>query len=292
MARGFFLPRIGIAAISASRGSGAANLRTYSPREVWADNAVGTAATIDIDLGKVRPIDTMFLGAVRPPAEGATWTITGGETGYADSVLKPAGPLRAPDIATNLPDLTHALWHGDVANVRYLRLSITQPAGSDPLTIGVAMPGYAWRPEFPMEFGGGRRIIDTGTVASLPDGGFATVEGVRKRVFTWTLGDLSEDETDTLEALLLAHGETIPMLVVEDSDKPVIRRNRIHYGLFSGLRAFERRNARQTRWEFAFEEWAAGTSASELIIIPPAIEGGLDFTDPSNSGLLALLTDI
>jgi hypothetical protein len=98
-------------------------------------------------------------------------------------------------------------------------------------------------------------VIDSGTVAQLPDGGFATVEGARKRSFGWTLGDLSPAEADELEELLLDHGETIPLLVVEDPAATTGQRNRIHYGLFTGLRAYERRNPAQTRWEFLFEEW-------------------------------------
>ncbi len=244
-----------IAAIAASRGSGVANLLTRSPKEVWADNAVGSAASIDIDLGAVTSIDTVYLGYVSPAAAAATWTITGGTGGYTESLIKASGPLRAIDTATRAPARTHAFWTGGAVNVRYIRLSITQPAGSAPLRAGVAMVGRAWRPTFNMEFGAGRRIIDTGTVAALPDGGFGTIEGVRKREFNWSLGDLSRDETDALDDLLGDHGETIPLLVVEDPDATTGQRARIHYGLFVALKAFERSNPAQTKWQFTFEEW-------------------------------------
>ena len=244
-----------IAAIAVSRGTGAANLLTRSPKEVWADAGVGSAATIDIDLGAVTSIDTVYLGYLSPPAAGATWTITGGSTGYADLVVKPSGALRAVDTATRAPSRTHALWTGASVSVRYLRLSIVQPAGNAPLTAGIALVGTAWRPMFNMEFGAGRRVIDTGTVASLPDGGFSTIEGARKREFNWTLGDLSRDEVDALEELLLDHGESVPLLVVEDPDATTGQRARIHYGLFVGLKAFERKNAAQTVQQFIFEEW-------------------------------------
>lgn len=244
-----------IAAVTASRGSGAANLQTASPREVWMDSAVGSAATIDLDLGAVTAIDTVYLGYVSPPATGATWTITGGASGYADQVIKASGALRAIDTASRAPARTHAFWTGSVVNVRYLRLSLTQPSGSAVLSAGIALVGRAWRPQFNMEFGAGRRVIDTGTVAALPDGGFGTIEGVRKREFNWTLGDLSRDEADALEELLLDHGETIPLVVVEDPDATTGQRARIHYGLFVGLKAFERKNATQTTWQFTLEEW-------------------------------------
>ena len=100
--------------------------------------------------------------------------------------------------------------------MRYIRISVTQPAGNAVLSAGVVMVGAAWRPTFNMELGHGRRVIDTGSATSLADGGFATVDGARKRQFNWTLGDLSIAETDALEELALKHGQTLPLLVVED----------------------------------------------------------------------------
>lgn len=255
MANILLLSPLPIAAIAASRGSGVANLLTRSPKEVWADSAVATAATIDIDLGAPVSIDTVHLGAVSPPGAAASWTITGGTSGYADAVIKAAGPLRAVDTATRAPARTHALWTGSAVTVRYLRLSLTQPTGLAPLRAGTVMVGRAWRPAFNMEFGAGRRVIDTGTVAVLPDGGFATIDGARKREFGWTLGDLSVAETDALEELLLDHGESVPLLVVEDPAATTGQAARIHYGLFVGLTAFDRANPAQTKWQFKFEEW-------------------------------------
>ena len=244
-----------IAAISASRGSGGANLLSRSPKEVWVDRAVGSPATIDIDLGAPVALDTIYLGYVLPPAQAATWTITGGVAGYTDTLIKASGSLRAVDTGSRAPARTHALWAGGLVTVRYLRLALVQPAGSPALSAGILMVGRAWRPRFNMEFGAGRRVIDTGTVAALPDGGFGTIDGVRKREFSWTLGDLSRDETDALEELVLDHGETIPLLVVEDPDATVGQRAGIHYGLFVGLKTFERKNAAQTTQQFVLEQW-------------------------------------
>lgn len=255
MGKLLLLPRLPIAAIATSRGTGAGNLLTFSPKEVWADNAVATAATIDIDLGAVMSIDSVFLGYVTPPAAAASWTITGGATGYTDGVIKASGSLRLVDTATRTPARTHAFWTGAAVSVRYLRLSVLQPTGSPALTIGIVMVNRAWRPTFNMEFGSGRRIIDTGTVAALPDGGFSTIEGVRKREFNWTLGDLSIEEADALEDMLLDHGESVPMLIASDPDATTGQRARFHYGLFVGLKTFERANPTQTTQQFTFEEW-------------------------------------
>ncbi|RJF91138.1 hypothetical protein [Sphingomonas cavernae] len=255
MANLIIVPPAPIAAIVASRGTGAANLLTSSPKEVWVDIAVGSAVNIDIDLGAARSIDTVLLGHIHGPAPGAVWTITGGVAAYAETVLKASGPLRAADAAGQQPSLSHALWHGAATDVRYLRLSITQPAGAPMLMAGIALVGAAFTPALNKEWGSGRRPIDNSTVTPLPDGGFAVVEGARKMGFAWTFGDLSDAEADRLQAVALDVGESRPVLVVEDPAPTTGLRNRIHYGLFEKLRQFERRNRIQTRWEFGMEEW-------------------------------------
>ena len=42
---------------------------------------------------------------------------------------------------------------------------------------------------------------------------------------------------------------------MEDPDATVGQLGRIHYGLFVGLKAYERANAVQTKWSLSFEEW-------------------------------------
>lgn len=249
------LPQSPIAAISADRGSGADNLLTRSPKEAWVDTADGSVVRIFIDFGQPINVDTVFLGFVTPPAAGATWSGAGGLAGYTELTVFGSRALRAVDSASRAPDRTHALWNGTARTIRYLRLALTQPSGAGALSAGIVMAGEAWRPQFNMEFGGGRRVIDTGTVAQLPDGGFAAVEGARKRAFEWTLGDLTVAEIDELEELILDHGESIPLLVVEDPDATTGQRNRIHYGLFVGLKAYERANPAQTKLALSFEEW-------------------------------------
>lgn len=244
-----------IATLAVSRGTGGANLLTRDPKEVWADDAVGSAATIDIDLGAVRSIDTLFLGYAQPAAVAAIWTITGGAASYTATVIKASGPLRAMDATGQAPPISHAFWHGAAVSVRYLRLSVTQPAGSAALTIGVALAGLAFVPGLNKEWGAGRRPIDLGTATPLQSGGFSIVEGARKRYYGWTLGDLTDDEVETLDALALEVGNTSPVLVVEDPAATTALRNRIHYGLLERWRQYERRSRGRTKWEFGIEEW-------------------------------------
>jgi len=251
-----------IAAIAASRGSGAENLLKPDPREVWADNAVGTAATINIDLGVVRSIDTVFLGYVAPLAASATWSITGGVAGYAEVTLSAAASARVPDVAgVRAPELSHAFWHGDTATVRYLRISITQPASAEALTVGVVLAGAAFVPTYNREWGSGRKPIDTGTVTPLPDGGFSVVDGVCKTAWFWTLGDLKDAELDVLYHLALNRGLGKPLLVVEDPEAAAGLRRRLHYGLFQQFQQFDRRSYGRTRWELSIEEWGGDEAA-------------------------------
>lgn len=244
-----------IAAVTTTRGSGGDNLITPSPKEVWVDVTDASAVSIQIDFGQPVEVDTVFLGFLFPPAAGARWTVQGNISGGPTQTFFSNLPLRAVDSASLAPATTHAFWKGAARTVRYMTAVLSQTAGAGALRAGVLMAGKAWQPQFNMEFGSGRRVIDTGTVASLPDGGFSIVPGARKRAFSWTLGDLSIPETDALEELLLNHGETVPLLVVADPDATTGQRNRIHYGLFTGLKAYERRNPSQTRFDFQFEEW-------------------------------------
>lgn len=245
-----------IAAVGATRGTGAANLASPDPKEVWADSAAGSLATLTVDLGQVRTIDTVLLGHVRPPAAGANWSITGGVAAGTELTLQAGTTLRVPDVTGDFAETSHALWRGAAVSVRYLNIFVIQPAGQPPLTAGTLAIGAGFVAQLGQEWGGGRRPIDTGRATALPSGGFGIVEGVRKRAFSWTFGDLSIDEADQLELLALDRGETRPVVVIEDDSRTAGLRARIHYGLFEKWRAFERRNRRQTRWEIGIEEWS------------------------------------
>ncbi|MCC7097262.1 MAG: hypothetical protein IT472_08795 [Thermomonas sp.] len=244
-----------IAAIAVSRGTGGANLLTPDPKEVWTDSAVGSAATIDIDLGSVQTIDTIALISVIPPVAGTTWSITGGSASYTTSVIRASTALRAVDATGQAQLRSHALHFGATWNVRYIRVTVTQPAGLAVLSIGVSIIGKAFVPVFNNEWGAGRRVIDTGTSTALAGGGFANVEGVRKGSYAFTLGDLSNDEVDALYAIQLAVGETSPLLIVEDPAVTAGQYHRIHYGQLRSLRAFDRRSPGRTRWELTIDQW-------------------------------------
>lgn len=263
-----------LAAFGVSRGSGAENLLRPDPREIWLDSAVGSAVTIDMDLGVATSIDTVFLGCLYSASQDATWTITGGVAAYDELTLKAAGDLRVPERAGRVSHFSHAFWHGDDVLVRYVRISITQPAGASPLGIGVLMIGSAFVPEFNQVWGSGRAVKDTGSVTRLPSGGIAVVEGARYGSYKWSLEDLSNDEIDLLYEIQLDRGETRRVLVVEDPDQTPGLRNRIHYGLLTGLRPSSRKSATQGQWELAIEDWVSESDAVVLQLPTPAMTLG------------------
>lgn len=271
MANILMLVPTSIANFSVSRGTGAENLLTPDPKEVWVDSAVGTAAVIDIDFGVARAIDTVFLGCIWSADQAASWTITGGVASYTATTIKAAGTLRVPERAGRTTRFTHAFWHGDDVLVRYLRISITQPAGKPVLAIGAMSFGLSFVPEFNMEWGSGRGVKDTGSITRLPSGSAAAVEGARYGTYKWSLGDLSDEEVDYLYELQLDRGETRRMLVVEDPDTTWGLRNRIHYGVLTGIRPSDRRNPRQTRWEFQLDELVSEANAIIETLPTPAL---------------------
>ncbi|PZU10917.1 hypothetical protein [Sphingomonas sp.] len=244
-----------LAGATATRGTGADNLRTPDPKEVWADSAAGSVATLTFDLGAARPVDTIFLGYVTPPAASATWAIRGGLASADETAILATSALRVPDVAGDFPEMSHALWAGASQTIRYLAIDVAQPSGFAPLMVGVPVIGAAFVADLGQEWGAGRKPIDTGTATSLLSGGFAIVEGARKSSFSWTFGDLTEEEADALERIALRLGTTKPGLVIERPDRTAGLRSRIHYGLFQQWRQYERRNRRQTRWDISIEQW-------------------------------------
>ena len=254
MSRFLVVEPMKVASVTSSRGSGAANLMTPDPKEAWADSATGSAATLLVDLGGVRTIDTIFLGYVSPPTPLASWSISGGSADAGEAPIQALTTLCVPDVAGDANPTSHALWTGPARAVRYLAISLTQDVGLA-LTAGALVVGKSFNADLGQEWGAGRKPIDTGSATQLPSGGFAVVEGARKCLFTWTFGDLSLAEADQLEMLALRLGKTKPGLVIEDDSRTPGLRSRIHYGLFEQWRAYERRNRRQTRWEIGIEEW-------------------------------------
>lgn len=253
MSNMLILPPLPIAGVTATRGSGAANLLTPDPKEVWVDSAVSTAATLTIDLGSVQQVDTLFLGFTNADA-GATWSASYGVAASNENALFAATALRDADA---IGPRYHGLFHkpdGPVA-ARYIAVAVTQPAAKPALFAGIIMAGAAFVPTYNRDWGPGRQLIDTGNKTSLRSGGFGTAKGARKAVYQWTLAELLDSEVLALWKLAKDRGETDPIVVCEDPDAAAGRNEGIYYGLFNRFAAYDRQDPDWTQWGLSLEEW-------------------------------------
>jgi len=243
-----------MASIAASRGTGQDNLHTPDAMEVWQDSAVGSPATIDFDLGYAQPIDTIFLGAIYASAPGSTWSISGGTNNPTEFTIAATAPLRVPETPLRYSPKSAALWRGAAVTARYVRVTITQPAGWAAIAIGIVAMGSSSVPFYNQEWGAGRTVKDTGSVTRLPSGSAAIVEGARYASYSWTLGDLTDLETEYLFDLQAERGEGRPVLVIEDDRRTDGLLNRLHYGLLANLRPFEKRGVQENRWDVTVDD--------------------------------------
>lgn len=240
---------LAIAAISANNGTGASNLLTRSPREVWRAAAVGSSI-IDIDLGVVTAIDTIFLGFTNA-TQGATWSIATmtGPGGAGLSVIRST-------VALPVPNAIGPRQHGYVrldepVATRYLRVTVNQVGGSAPLYAGIVLVGLTI--ERPYEYRAGRVALDLSKKTELVDGGFGVSEGAIVSSYRFTLSGLTDAQVEELWQIVMSIGESAPLLVVEGHDS--LRFSHLHYGLFQRLEPFEREEPEDTRWGLSIRDW-------------------------------------
>lgn len=264
MASLIILAPIPALSVTASRGFGEARLLTNDPKEGWADSTTGPTATLTLDLGSAQSVDSLFLGSSNA-ADAATWAISSGVNSPAETVWLNATRMSAPYRRTGKPRMSFFRRGSIVANAfvpapivaRYIRVSLIQPAGSPNLTIGNMAAGLAFQPLYGNEYGSGRATIDTGNRESLLGGGFGTLLGIRKKVWSGQLGDLLDAEVDRLDDIFEDKGSTIPVVLIEGTEgvATVVQQEQIHWGVFQKLEAYERQAPAVTRWAISIEEW-------------------------------------
>jgi hypothetical protein len=249
-----------ISQITASRGSGVTRLLTDDPKEAFLDSAVASALTINVDLGSVQTIDSVFLGYTNAdPA--CVWTVTSGVPTYGGTTWASGANLPAPYRITRRP--RHGFLHlvDPVTNLaapvsaRYIRFVITQPAGALPLYAGVVAVGQAIQPIYGHEYGSGRTPIDTATRERLVSGGFGIGPGIVKSSWDWTMGDLTDDELNAIYDVAMTQGESHGILVVENPDVTLGLAERIHWGVFDKLESYQRLIPGATSWAMRIEDW-------------------------------------
>lgn len=241
--------------VAVSAGAGGANLLTKNPKEAWISGSAAPVYAI-LDLGEVKEIDFIFLGAVNGIA-GTSWSVT-----YSAASSSGAGSTALTTTTAVLPRRRNGLMNLVVklaapVSARYIRVTADQGSGGPGLTAGILRAGLSLQPTWGQEWGGGRAVLDTGTSERLPDGGFGIDLGARKSLFQWTFGDLSDDEREELHTFCEEVGETEPFVLVEDIGSGVPATNEgTHWCKFDRLDYYERRDPASSRWSFRVEQWA------------------------------------
>lgn len=230
-------------------------LQTPNPKEIaLADIANDSAAGLGADLGAVASLDTFLLGFTNAPA-GTTQI----EVYTATAAFEPIGLQGTAVVieSTLVSPVRHAFVQlaAPVASRYWVILLRNATGGTISMSIGVLAVGRAFQCALGHEWGAGRQIEDTGTAERLIGGGFGIDEGVTVGGYGWTFGDLTNAELSDLYALVRAIGQTKTVLVVEDPDQTAGLAERIHWGLFDRLNAYERLIPGASRWEFKIRDW-------------------------------------
>lgn len=227
------------------------NAFTNDPKEVYLQNS-GTGRNLYIDLGSVQTVDTFHMGfsnAVLSQGRLYSCDNLAGANAVARSSAK---VMRPADCKTIRASMTHQLTVPFASRYWYIQLNNLDGFA---LQIGRIDLCHSFSADFDREWGSGRRPIDTGRSTALLGGGFGTQEGVRKAGYSWTFGDLTEAELETLWGIFLRRGTTQPVIVNEWEGAAVAANEKLHYGLFQRLDQFERREPNATKWGMELEEW-------------------------------------
>lgn len=234
-----------IAAVTGDFSADAARMATQSPKEV----AVTTGGNrfILLDLGQVRSVDTIVIGYSN--AQDGDAIDIGYSTGGATTAL---GTIAIAHSRVSSAHRHFAKCYDAPFNARYIRLSANWRVG---MSIGVLAAGKAIRPSLGHELGGGRFVIDTGSLTRLFGGGFGFNPGARAGGWQFTMGDLTETETDAVYDLQRLVGTTESIVAIEDPDPRDGLNERIHWGPLTKLEPYGRREIDVTRWSLRIEDW-------------------------------------
>jgi hypothetical protein len=224
------------------------NLLTPNPREVWQSPAATGLYYVEFDMGQEVTVDSVFAGNVSPQITFAALYTQTGPGGL--------GRVRVGDLT--LGDASAPVRHGFTVpdsplTSRYfsIRFSTTGGAG----TAGVVAFGKAFTPFWGHEWGAGRSVEDTSVVERLKGGGFGIDEGTIAGGYSWTLGDLSDEELQQLYGIVRRLGIARSVLVVEDVEQTIGLNERLHWGLFNRLETYERLSPGLSRWAFKIWDW-------------------------------------
>jgi hypothetical protein len=237
--------------------SGSGNLglmATPDPKEAGViAGGSGSSGSLHLDMGVAVSVDTLFIG-YHSATDGQQFAAYATGADYTDTSnpLVSTAILQQPGIGPPF----HRVDRFTPRTSRYFRIDFNSGPNGTGYYMGVVALGLAFQPTFGHEYGSGRLVTDTGASERLFGGGFGISEGTRAGGWQWTLGDLSDAETRALYRIALDRGNTRSLLVVENPDVTDGIIERIHWGLFAKLDAYERYAPNLTRWSLRIDDWA------------------------------------
>jgi hypothetical protein len=266
-------------AITSPNGGAAHAVADPQPKIVWecATSAGAWAIALDVDLFADRQLDT-FAALFHSGPAGGLWRI------YARTDAQGPSPaifeddeatllfpyeswgLRPPSADGVIQETrAHALKTlAAPVGRRYLRLYFYWPGPGNfqPFRLGVLAIGKRWEPGradgMPgFDWGAGRRVADLSEVRVLDGGERASWGRARVPEVRGSFSHLTDTEMQELWAIQRAAGEGDPMLLVEAADTlgAASLADRIHYGTFTGLDFFDRRQTSKSRAEVRLRHW-------------------------------------
>lgn len=222
---------------------------TPDPKEAFAV-APNTGVSIVLDFGAAITVDTGFVG-YHTALLTQDWSLIACDaSGAPTGVVVPGGLLKPLGYGPPF----HAFRRGSPQTSRYFKFTLS--AAGVGFSVGVLAIGLAWQSTWGQEMGGGKQVIDTGSVERLFGGGFGIDDGTAADAFQWTLGDLQADEIRTLYQIVKDRRTTRTVLVVEDPEQTDGLNERIHWGLFQKLDFFERADPANWKWSLEIADWA------------------------------------
>lgn len=224
-----------------------ARVATPDPKEVAVSTGAGVR-TIDLDLGSEQVVGAVYIGGANM---GTTFAVTGGGTGDAYTTI-PLGNIYVAAKRRAVSPRQYLLIIDPPQPLRYIRLSATLANGN---AVGIACALERFTPTWGQEWGAGRPLSDASSMAKNRAGGFGGELGVISPGYSFTLGDLTDDETEILFDIVRQVGESRPVVIVEQPDLTENLDARLHYGLIQRIEPYERQRLNIVRWGFRIEDW-------------------------------------
>ena len=242
----------------------ATNLLDPQPKVIWRTTTYGDFAHY-IDFGVDTAFDTVALLYANSSAH-ATIRITGATSaegngdGTSDLSHLLAAQAGARPPARSAASRFHVVRSVGPQVMRYLKVFVnddaTNPDGR--LSAGILLVGQSWQcanPQFNFELGAGRKVVDLSDKRQLPGGENGRWAKAKVPAFRATWSNMEDADLRALWAILIAVGNTEPLLVIEDPDTTAGLNERIHYCTIDSLDYYQRVQVDKSSIELKVTDW-------------------------------------